>query len=54
MQQFILEKQLEVICNEEGREYEDIVEFDKEEFIQVMLRLHQANLSKWRLMVKNA
>ena len=36
MQQFILEEQLVVFCNEDGREYEDIVEWDKEEFIQVM------------------
>ena len=33
----------------------EIVELDKEEFIQVMLRLHLANSSiKWRFMVKNA
>ena len=30
-----------VICDEDGREYEDIVDLDKEEFIQVMLCLHQ-------------
>ena len=49
MQQFILEDQLEVICDEDGREYEDIVELEKEEFIQIILRLHQANSSrKWK------
>jgi len=32
MRQFILEEQLEMICDEDGREYEDIVELDKEEF----------------------
>ena len=30
MQQFILEEQLEVICDEDGREYEEIAEFDKD------------------------
>jgi len=55
MQHFILEEQLDVICDEDGREFEEIVELDKEEFIQLMLRLHQANSSrKWRRMVKNA
>jgi CRISPR/Cas system CSM-associated protein Csm4 (group 5 of RAMP superfamily) len=55
MQQFILEEQLEVICDENGREFEEIVELEKEEFIQVILRLHEANSSrKWRSMVKNA
>ena len=55
MQQFILEEQLEVICDEDGREYEEIVELEKEEFIQVMLKIHQANSSrKWRSMIKNA
>ena len=33
MPQFILEEQLEVICDEDGREYEEIEELDKEEFI---------------------
>jgi len=55
MQQFILEEQLEVICDEDGREYTEVVELEKEEFIQVMLRLHQANSSlKWRSVVKHA
>ena len=54
-QQFILEEQLDVICDEDGREFKEIVELEKEEFIQVMLRLHQANSSrKCRSMVKNA
>ena len=44
-----------VICDEDGREYEEVVELEKEEFIQVMLTIHQANSSrKWRSMVKNA
>ena len=37
MQQFILEEQLDVICDEDGREFEEIVELDKEYFIHVML-----------------
>ena len=31
MQQFILEGQLEVIYDEDGREYEEFVELEKEE-----------------------
>ena len=56
MQQFILEEQLEVICDEDGRNYEDIVELEKEIFIQVMLKIHQDSNSsrKWRSMVKMA
>ena len=34
MQKFILEEQLEVIYDEDGREYEEITELDKEELIQ--------------------
>jgi hypothetical protein len=36
--------EIEVMCDEDGREYEvfpKIFEVQKEEFIQVMLRLHQ-------------
>ena len=53
MQQIILEEQLDVICDNDARYFEEIVEFEKEEFVQIMLRLHQANSSrKWRMMVK--
>ena len=55
MQQFILEEKLEVIYDENGREYEEVVKLDKEEFIQVMLKIRQANSSrKWRSLVKYA
>ena len=55
MQQFILEEQQEVICDKDGRDYEEVVELEKDEFIQVMLKIHQANSSrKWRSMVKIA
>ena len=55
MKQFISEEELEVICDKDGRDYENVVDIRKEEFIQVMLRLHQANSSrKWRILVKNA
>ena len=55
MQQFILEEQLEVICEAAGIAWEEVQELDKEEFILVMLQIHQANSSrKWRLMIKNA
>ena len=43
IQQFFPEEQIEVIFNENGREYEEIVELEKRGVcIQVMLRLHQA------------
>ena len=48
MQQFMLEEQLEVISDEDGRDYEEFVELEKEEIVQVMLKIHQANSSrKW-------
>ena len=48
------EEQLEV-CDEDGRDNEEVVELEKQEFIQVMLKIHQANSSpKWRSMVRNA
>ena len=48
MPPFIIEEQQDVICDEDGREYEDFVDLEKEEFILMMLRLHQANSRKWR------
>ena len=43
---------LEVICDEDGRDYGEVVELEKDELIQVMLRLHQAkSRRKWRSMV---
>ena len=38
MKQFILEEQLEFICDKD-REHEEVVELEKEELMQVMLRL---------------
>ena len=55
MQQFILEEQLEVICDVNSRDYEEVVELEKDGFIQVMLKIHQAYSNrKWRSMVKIA
>ena len=49
--QFILEEPLDVIHGKDGRDYEEIMELEKDQFIEIMLRLHQANSSrKWRLM----
>ena len=49
MQQFILKEQLEVICDEEGIAWVEVQELAKDEFILVMLRIHQAYSSqKWR------
>ena len=45
MQQFILEEQLEVICDKEGIACDEVQELAKEEFILVMMRIHQANSS---------
>jgi len=55
MQQFILEEHMEIIVSESGGEYDEIMHLERDDFIGVMLRMHQANSSrKWRLMVKNA
>jgi len=43
MQQFILEKKLEGICDKDGRDHEEVEELEKDKFIQVMLEIHQAN-----------
>ena len=52
MQQFILERQLEVICDKDGRDYEEVVELENEEFVQVMLKIYRDNSSrKWRSIV---
>jgi len=55
MQQFILEEHMEIIVSESGGEYDEIMHLERDDFIGVMLRMHQANSSrKWRLMVKIA
>ena len=46
MPQFFLEDQLDVICDEDSREFEEILELEKEEFIQVMLRLQREDKFK--------
>jgi len=44
---------MEIIVSESGREYDEIMHLERDDFIGVMLRMHQANSSrKWRLMVK--
>ena len=47
-----LEAQLKVICDEDGRENEEVVELEKEEFIQVMLRIRVENGELWLKMQK--
>ena len=55
MQQFVLEEHLEIICTEDDHELEEVMELGRDEFISLMLKIHQANSSrKWRLMIKNA
>ena len=55
MQQFILEEHLDIIVSESGGEIDEVMHLERDDFIGIMLRMHQANSSrKWRLMVKNA
>jgi hypothetical protein len=54
MQQFILEEHLDIIVCESGGEIDEVMHFERDDFIGIMLGMHQANSSrKWRLMVKN-
>ena len=54
MQQFVLEKHLEIMCSESGEELEEFMLSARDEFISAMLRMHAANSSrKWRLLIKN-
>ena len=46
MQQFILEKILDIIVSESGGEIDEIVHLERDKFIGIMLRMHQANSSK--------
>ena len=43
MQQFILEEHLDIIVSEIGGEIDDVMHLEREYFIRVMLRMHQAN-----------
>ena len=55
MQQFVLEEHLEIICTEDDQEFEEVMELARDEFISLVLKIHQANSNrKWRLMIKNA
>ena len=60
MQKIILDQQLEVICDKDGRENMEIVELDKQEFIQVLLPTQHFNrpisgdLKFWVLTAGNA
>ena len=55
MQPFILEEHLDIIESESGGEYDEVMHLERDDFVVIMLRMHQANLSrKRRLMVKNA
>ena len=54
MQQFVFEEHLEIIWTEDDQELEEAMELERDEFISLMLKIHQANSSrKWRLMIKN-
>ena len=55
VQQFVLEEHLEIIYTEDEQELEEVMELGRDEFISLILKIHQANSSrKWRLMIKNA
>ena len=54
MQQFILEEHLDIIVSESGGEIDEVMHLEREEFIGITLRRHQANSRrKWRLTVEN-
>ena len=53
MQQFILEEHLDIIVSESGGEIDEVMHLSRNDFIGMMLRMHQAHSSrKWLLMVK--
>jgi len=55
IQQFVLEEHMEIICAEDGQELEEVMELGRDEFISLMLKIHQADSSRdWRLLIKNA
>ena len=42
----------QIIVSESGAEYDEIMHLERDDFIGVMLRMHQAHsYRKWRLMV---
>ena len=41
MQQFILEEHLDIIVSESGGEMEEIMHLERDEFIEIMLGMHQ-------------
>ena len=55
MQQFVLEKYLNIICTEDDQELEEVKELVRDDYIRLMLKIHRDNSSrKWRLMLMNA
>jgi hypothetical protein len=55
MQYFILEDHLDIIAEFGLHDRDDIMVLERDDFIVVMLEMHQANSSrKWQLMLKNA
>jgi len=55
MQQFVLEEHMEVVCSEAEMEMEEIMELPRDDFITAMIKIHQADSSRyWRIMIRNA
>ena len=46
MQQFILEKYLDIIVSESGGEIDEVMHLERDKFIWIMLHMHQANSSR--------
>ena len=45
----------EIICAEDGQELEEVMELARDDFVNLMLKIHQADSSReWRLLIKNA
>ena len=46
MQKFILEEHLNIIVSESGGEIDEVMHLERDDFIGIMLRMHQANSSR--------
>ena len=43
MQQFVLEEHLKIICTDDDQELEEVMELGRDEFISLILKIHQHN-----------
>ena len=43
MQQFLFEEHLDIIVSESGGDIDEVMHLERDKFIRIMLRMHQAN-----------